>query len=523
MMFLKMGISLRRSNKKRKRRHSSSSSSSSSSHHHCVRADKQIQCDQQLFRALRCNHLAAIRRALQNGADANARMPYGTTALHHVVCNHSSSSSSNSSNSTTSKVVKALLQAGADPTIPNSFSDTALSLAAARGNCALVRLLLTTLDNATLQQLVDDQQGNTLLHSAAASGNAETVAEVMLHGADPLAQNRFGFTPMDYCTSTTDACSSPVRAHLLHYYQETVLDQQGPRALHHILRHIQYVGAAQQQEQDHRCLVLPIGAVTIATVLQLLRNVLAREPDSLVTVDDDVHGDLPLHTALRNRTAVPIPILQFLLRDDDTVITNGDGDGPLHVACHNPTTVPATLQWLLAVSGSTADVAVRDSTGALPLHLAARVSKSVDIVQSLVECFPQALQCRDYHGDLPLHEACRAAQSLAVVTYLVEQYPAAVRVTGRNGATPLHLACQAAAPSTAAAVIDYLVRAYPEALVVPTDAGDLPFMLVAQRNCNTDNNGGDGGDDDDTVDDASLDSLFRLLQANPSVLAFCRS
>lgn len=79
----------------------------------------------------------------------------------------------------------------------NSESQTPLHLACREGHAEVVRVFLQYVsDKKTSLNSTQDNEGNTSLHLACKSGSEETVEILMLNGADLLARQHKGITPV---------------------------------------------------------------------------------------------------------------------------------------------------------------------------------------------------------------------------------------------------------------------------------------------------------------------------------------
>ena len=117
-----------------------------------------------------------------------------------------------------------------------------------------------------------------------------------------------------------------------------------------------------------------------------------------------------------------------------------------------------------------------DEQGLLPLHEACRSGVSLDVLQLLVQCWPDALLWRNGGGSTPLHTACCNQPSAAVIDYLIQQQPKAAAMPNDYGWWPLHAAC---AYGASRAVVERLGDAYPQACTTATYRyGDTPLHLA---------------------------------------------
>jgi ankyrin repeat protein len=118
-------------------------------------------------------------------------------------------------------------------------------------------------------------------------------------------------------------------------------------------------------------------------------------------------------------------------------------------------------------------VRVRVDNNSTVIHLACMLySPSLELVQMLVQQWPDVLSIFNGTGELPLHallnrltrDSDECSTPIAVVRLLIDGFPAAVRTpsTGLFDTLPLHMACGHHEESLE--VIQLLVEAYPEAV-----------------------------------------------------------
>jgi ankyrin repeat protein len=122
-------------------------------------------------------------------------------------------------------------------------------------------------------------------------------------------------------------------------------------------------------------------------------------------------------------------------------------------------------------------VRVQGDGGKLPLHLAAEES-SLEVVKVLTETWEPALLQKDGIGRLPLHRfALREDGPLEVLQYLVDKRPLSLQERDIHGELPLHLAvCFGLV-----AAVRTLGDAWEPALRVGNTDGELPLHVAAGR------------------------------------------
>ena len=334
------------------------------------------------------------------------------------------------------KVVGALLDAGADPTLALEGSGlTPLHHGAENPNGDVVALLIDAGADPNARTI----DGFVPLHFAASNPNAEVVALLLAAGADPNAGNP-DFSPLHLAVRNDNPA---VTDKLLAAGADvSVLDRQGQMPLHNaesvdVVRMLLDGGApvdarsfdaktpllraAEAGNFDKARVLLEEGSnvrtkaengvsvLHCATLLdpmpELVRLLLDHGADPTAATD---FGMTALHQAAYGNGGV---VEVLLNAGANANARDVDGTGPLHVAVvWNADPEVASL--LIAAD---ADVTMPDGTGASPLHLAAYWNPSPHVLDVLIEAGadPNAV---DRRGDTPLHMAAR--RSLNARTFM---------------------------------------------------------------------------------------------------------
>jgi len=109
----------------------------------------------------------------------------------------------------------------------------------------------------------------------------------------------------------------------------------------------------------------------------------------------------------------------------------------------------------------------------LPLHLAiCSETVCLEIVQYLVEQWPESLKILIENGRVALHLACKNCMSSTIVQYLADQWPEAVQIM-TNGDLPLHIACGTS--GTSIDTVTHLIKMRPELVQVRNEYRYLPL------------------------------------------------
>jgi ankyrin repeat protein len=125
-----------------------------------------------------------------------------------------------------------------------------------------------------------------------------------------------------------------------------------------------------------------------------------------------------------------------------------------------------------------------DKVGNFPLHRACgKGAASLEVVQYLVERWPDAVRVTGADERLPLDAACwsRGTVSLEVLQFLVEQYPDSIKTTrpGIGNYLPFHAICQN--ENASLDVVRFVFEQWPDAIKLKSWGGRLPLHLICSR------------------------------------------
>ena len=144
------------------------------------RGGTQEEKDNYLFDAIEIDDADKVTRALNNGADVNAKNNDGNTVLIEA------------SKTGHTEIVTILLEKGADVNAKDNYGWTALICASANGHTEIMAMLLKkgTDVNAT------SNTGLSALHIASLNGHAEIVEKLLEEGANVNAKNNDSYTAL---------------------------------------------------------------------------------------------------------------------------------------------------------------------------------------------------------------------------------------------------------------------------------------------------------------------------------------
>lgn len=106
----------------------------------------------------------------------------------------------------------------------------------------------------------------------------------------------------------------------------------------------------------------------------------------------------------------------------------------------------------------------------LPLHAAITFQAPFEVIQKLVEIYPESIRCADDQDMLPLHYAFRFGSEDKVLAYILEEFPQALKKKALRDRLPLDMAHYSSRPERGTIIECYLETSIADALA-DRDAG----------------------------------------------------
>lgn len=192
------------------------------------------------------------------------------------------------------------------------------------------------------------------------------------------------------------------------------------------------------QGENSKGLLLHLVCTRRHAPISVIDALITANPNALLQKDTS-GGRLPLHVATLK--GAPCETIQHLIRARPQALSMPDQEGnlPVHHAAQYSTPI---FKLLLAEHPQGAQVS--NNKGRLPLHLLCTHCFDLHVApQELKDCYdayPQAIQSLDRYGRIPLHLACQAHPRWDLLQVLMERYPEGLTVKDKSGQIPYQLA-----------------------------------------------------------------------------------
>jgi len=240
------------------------------------------------------------------------------------------------------------------------------------------------------------------------------------------------------------------------------------------------------EEDDEEEACYPIHALLsnekTNNIHEILSYMLELEPSSIQLLDG--RGGSPLHLSCRNGN-MTLEVVQFIFNKwPEAMRTRDRYDGwlPVHELCVNQKLDGIVALDILRFMLDTDQTIARERNdlGYLPIHLAPG-EMSIAFCKVLVDTYPESVRI-DLDGSLPIHEACRydtRYDTTELIQYLLEIYPESINARDLKGRLPIHYAAMNGRTGT----IELLLKHDPDAASKKTEDGkqSLPLHMACQH------------------------------------------
>lgn len=136
--------------------------------------------------------------------------------------------------------------------------------------------------------------------------------------------------------------------------------------------------------------------------------------------------------------------------------------------------------------------------------MACQTGASVEVIQRLLDRYPDGARTRDSLGRLGLHYACSHSAPVEVVVALLNVFSGGAAIVDKNGWLPIHVACRV---GESPEVINELLKAYPDGIGEKTNKGSTPLMCAHKHE------GKAVGKDDKVASECAVKMLEQAMKA----------
>eukprot|EP00957_Ditylum_brightwellii_P150398 11452683-Ditylum_brightwellii.AAC.1 len=186
----------------------------------------------------------------------------------------------------------------------------------------------------------------------------------------------------------------------------------------------------------------------------------------------DAVGDVPLHFALK--CGASEEVLRALIAENPSCLLETDREGrtPLHAAfllCKDGSPELGVIRALLVTPGENA-TKLKDTSGRLPLHIAAERGASLDVLKILVGAYADGCYRQNINGDLPIHllvkSGAATTETVELLITPIMESETICRVPGssRRVNMPLHIASEFLCSYQ---IMERLLLSYGDAALIP--------------------------------------------------------
>ena len=323
------------------------------------------------------------------------------------------------------EIVQELVDAGLSPDCVSDIGRTMLHVAAVKSRVPLVRYIVKHFEDIIH---IKDENGQTALHSASASGNLGVFIELLHAGLSPDELTEDG-------SNVLQIAANNGKTDLVRYIVKYI---------HHLV-HV-------SNSQDKSALHCAVSSKTSGAFYELLKAGVS--PNSKAK-----SGKTIAHEAA---FCDKVDIIQSMIKSFPELVEELDDSGrsPLHYAAAGGS-VEAFVE-LMNFPKLNIDATAKD--GSSVLHIAS-FNGRLELVAYIVDNYPSVLNFVDNSGKTALHHAA-AGGSVEVFSVLL-QTGLSPKTTTNDGQTVLHIAAYNGRQS----IVDLIIHALDDILMLPDEFG----------------------------------------------------
>ena len=345
------------------------------------------------------------------------------------------------------------------------------------GDCGSVSILFDLISNFNYDLLSIDNDGNTILHTAALCGRYQIVKVLLdsysscfpIDCINSLQQTAFHCACIaGHADVANLLLSKKATVNLRDVYGETALKKAYDLNKTTVMKTISDFFGITRMIGDP-FLVLEICVLGLPELIDILLGDFHIDPSQ---VNDD-QGNGTLHiAALHGHVSTAEVLIRY---GCPTNYTNYEGQSPLHVACRQEFAEYDSRVFNFFLSKFRAEIFTKDASGDLPIHVAAQAGNT-NAITTMVFDYDCSPDTRGYKNQTLLHQALFGGH-ISTAKALIEIHRQSIHCTDDDGNTPLHLSALFAQTAS----VRFLLYDRHAPIFVRNKAGKTAFDLSKQE------------------------------------------
>eukprot|EP00956_Cyclotella_meneghiniana_P032135 scaffold86992_cov70-Cyclotella_meneghiniana.AAC.1 len=214
--------------------------------------------------------------------------------------------------------------------------------------------------------------------------------------------------------------------------------------------------------------------------IEIVKYMVEKYSDALSLVGDSI-SYTPLHVLLDNENVgTMLDIVKYLVESEPMSLRRIDSSFkqqfPVHTACKNQSITKEIIQYL--VDKWPDALHVRSNEGDTPLHLFCgrchmiSNNDAIEILELILEAYPDGTLQAKHNGFYPIHSAANNKNmSVEFIEILINARPESYRLVDESGDSPFHRACLCGHID----IVKYLYRLYPDSIRAIGSDNELPL------------------------------------------------
>jgi hypothetical protein len=218
----------------------------------------------------------------------------------------------------------------------------------------------------------------------------------------------------------------------------------------------------------------------VCSIIDALRMI-EKYPAALQHQNHD--GQLPIHIEFSLLCRPSIVSKCMELNSGSLAVVDGEGSLPLHSLLENKLLSIDMSEILMTMEKYPAALKHQNDSGSLPLHIECKYQCRSSVILKCIELYPEALCVVDGQGFMPLHWLLHRTftcnnSTVDLMLTIIEKYPAAVEHQNRDGNLPIHIECSFRCRSE---VVCRCLSLYPQSAEMINQNGETPLAAAFNK------------------------------------------